>query len=71
MNRNVIIGVVAVLIIAVVAVLGYSFLSNDSDDNNVNVIVDNKEYRISDIYKLIDRTSINLIKNIIRSIVND
>ncbi|WP_297248302.1 dynamin family protein [uncultured Brachyspira sp.] len=41
------------------------------DDNNVNVIVDNKEYRISDIYKLIDRTSINLIKNIIRSIVND
>ena len=36
MNRNVIIGVVLVLIIAVVAVLGYSFLSNDSDDNNVN-----------------------------------
>ena len=36
MNKKVIIGVVAVLIIAVVAVLGYSFLSNDSDDNNVN-----------------------------------
>ena len=36
MNRKVIIGIVAVLIIAVVAVLGYSFLSNDSDDNNVN-----------------------------------
>ena len=33
MNRNVIIGVVLVLIIVVVAVLGYSFLSNDSDDN--------------------------------------
>lgn len=38
------------------------------DDNNV--IVADKEYIISDIYKLIDRTSINLIKNMIRSIVN-
>ena len=36
MNRNVIIGVVLVLIIAVVAVLGYSFLSNDNGSNNVN-----------------------------------
>lgn len=36
MNRNVIIGVVAVLIIAVVAVLGYSFLSNDNGNDNVN-----------------------------------
>ncbi len=36
MNRNVIIGVVLVLIIAVVAVLGYLFLSNASDDDNVN-----------------------------------
>ena len=34
MNRNVIIGVVLVLIIAVVAVLGYSFLSNDNVNNN-------------------------------------
>ena len=39
------------------------------DDNSV--IIADKEYRISDIYKLIDRTSINLIKNMIRSIVND
>lgn len=38
------------------------------DDNSV--IVADKEYIISDIYKLIDRTSINLIKNMIRSIVN-
>ena len=36
MNRNVIIGVVAVLIIAVVAVLGYSILSNNNAGNNVN-----------------------------------
>ena len=34
MNRNIIIGVVLVLIIAVVAVLGYSFLSNDNVNNN-------------------------------------
>ena len=31
MNRNIIIGVILVLIIAVVAVLGYSFLNNDID----------------------------------------
>ena len=36
MNRKVIIGVVLVLIIAVVAVLGYSFLSNNNESNNVN-----------------------------------
>ena len=34
MNRNVIIGVVLVLIITVVVVLGYSFLSNDNVNNN-------------------------------------
>ena len=36
MNRNIIIGVVLVLIIAVVAVLGYSFLNNDNGSDNVN-----------------------------------
>ena len=36
MNRNVIIGVVLVLIIAVVAVLGYSFLNNDNVNNTNN-----------------------------------
>ena len=36
MNRNIIIGVVLVLIIAVVAVLGYSFLNNDNVNNTNN-----------------------------------
>lgn len=41
MNKKVIIGVVAVLIIAVVAVLGYSFLSNDNESDNVNNATNN------------------------------
>ncbi len=36
MNRNIIIGVVLVLLIAVVAVLGYSFLNNDNVNNTNN-----------------------------------
>ena len=41
MNKKVIIGVVAVLIIAVVAVLGYSLLSNDNESDNVNNATNN------------------------------
>ena len=41
MNKKVIIGVVLVLIIAVVAVLGYSFLSNDNGSDNVNNTTNN------------------------------
>ena len=41
MNRNIIIGVVLVLIIAVVAVLGYLFLSNNESDNVNNNATNN------------------------------
>lgn len=39
--------------------------------DNTTIIIDEIEYSISDIYELMNRTSINLIKNIVRSIVND
>ena len=36
MNRKIVYGLFAVLIIAVVAVLGYSILSNNNESDNVN-----------------------------------